>query len=210
MGNNNPKLTPKEQMRENKRQIRRAQRELDRERNKLQAEERKTVQELKRMAKQNQVGPLKIRARDLVRMRNQITKFYTMSSHLKSVEMRLQTMSSTQQMSETLGQASRAMVAFNKQMNLPEINKMLQEFSRENQRMEMTEEMMDDAMGMAFENEDDVEASDQVVNEVLGEIGIQIDGELDHGPVKKLPQQEQEEQKNANMEDLESRFNALK
>lgn len=80
MGNSNPKLTPREQMRENKRQIRRAQREVDRERTKLQQEERKTVQELKNLAKQNQVGPLKIRAKDLVRTRAQITKFYNMSS----------------------------------------------------------------------------------------------------------------------------------
>ena len=87
MGNSGPKLTPKEQAREYKRQIRRGQREIDRERNKLQNEEKKVVAEIKRMAKQNQTGPMKIRARDLVRIRNQVTKYYTMSSHLKSVEM---------------------------------------------------------------------------------------------------------------------------
>ena len=45
-------------------------------------------------------------------------------------------------------------------MNIPEINKMMQEFAKENGRMEMVEEMMGDAMDMAFESTDDVEATD--------------------------------------------------
>ena len=63
-----------------------------------------------------------------------------------------------------MGQVSQVMVQFNKQMNIPEINKMMQEFAKENGRMEMVEEMMGDAMDMAFESGDDVEATDQVVN----------------------------------------------
>jgi hypothetical protein len=41
MGANNPKMTPKEQMREYRRGIKRAMREIDRERLKLQNEEKK-------------------------------------------------------------------------------------------------------------------------------------------------------------------------
>ena len=47
--------------------------------------------------------------------------------------------------------ATRAMGAMNKQMNLPALTKIMREFERQNERMEMTSEMMGDAVDDAFE-----------------------------------------------------------
>ena len=44
-----------------------------------------------------------------------------------------------------------AMGAMNKQMNLPELSNIMREFDRQNERMEMTSEMMGDAVDDAFE-----------------------------------------------------------
>lgn len=46
--------TPAEQLRENKRMIDRAIRELDRERTKMEAQEKKTIAEMKKLAKAGQ------------------------------------------------------------------------------------------------------------------------------------------------------------
>ncbi|CAG9321497.1 unnamed protein product [Blepharisma stoltei] len=210
MGASNPKLTPQEQMREHRRGLKRAMRELDRERTHLQMEEKKLIAEIKKLAKQNQIGPLKVMAKDLVRLRRHVQKFYEMKSQLQGVDLRLQTMRSTQAMSEALRGVTPALVAFNKQMNLPELNRMMQEFYKENQRMEMTEEMMGEAVDMALDNPNDVEESDNVVNQVLSELGVEVAASLESAPAGKLNKPVVEESKEPQMADLESRFNALK
>lgn len=85
-----PKKTLREELRENKRHLNRAIRELDRERANLQLQEKKTVMELKKMAKDGQIASVKIMAKDIVRIRQHVTKFYTMRSQLQAVSRRLE------------------------------------------------------------------------------------------------------------------------
>lgn len=59
MGNSQPKLTPKELARQNKRIVDRAVRQIERERQKLSGNEGKLLEEIKKLAKKNQhVRPL--------------------------------------------------------------------------------------------------------------------------------------------------------
>ena len=69
MGNNAPKVDPKEQAKENKRVITRAIRNIERENKKLQGQEAKTLKEIKTLAQKNQHGPAKLMSKDLVRSR---------------------------------------------------------------------------------------------------------------------------------------------
>lgn len=60
---------------------------------------------------------------------------------------------------------------------------------------------------MALDSEGDIDASDQVVNQVLSEIGIEVSDQIGEGvPLGKLG----EEHKAENTNDLESRFNNLR
>ena len=69
MGNIFGKEKPlKEVLRENKRMITRAIRELDRERASLEREEKRLISDIKKFAKQQQMGSVKIMAKDLVRL----------------------------------------------------------------------------------------------------------------------------------------------
>ena len=208
MGANNPKMTPKEQMREYRRGLKRAIREIERERLKLQNEEKKMIAEIKRLAKTNQIGPVKVMAKDLVRLRRHVQKFYEMKSQINGVDLRLQTMSSTQTMADVIKGVTPALVKINKQMNLPEINNLMKEFYKENQRMEMTDEMMGEAIDMALEHEDDDAQTDQVVGQVLSEIGVEIAGQLEHGALPSLKRNVVEEEKKDS--ELEARFAALR
>jgi charged multivesicular body protein 2A len=205
MGNKQP--TPEERMREAKRLINRGIRELDRERTRLQNEEKKIVAEIKALAKKGQIAPCKTLAKDLVRSRRYVTKFYEMKSKLQGVGLQLQTVKSTQAMSQALKGVTSSMKAFNKSMNNQELNNIMKEFMRENERMGITEEMMGDAIDMALDQEGDVEASDQVVNQVLSEIGIEVSDQIGEGiPIGGL----REEKKEEDINNLESRFNNLR
>ena len=99
--------TPAEQMRAHQRSLQKAQRELDRERTKLEAQEKKLILDIKKSAKAGQMGSAKIMAKDLVRTRRYISKFYGMRTQLQAVSLRLQSMRSNTQMAEAMKGATK-------------------------------------------------------------------------------------------------------
>src|SRR6476620_6836476 len=63
--------------------------------------------------------------------------------------------------------------SMNRQMNLPALQRIAMEFERENEIMDERQEMMDDAIDEATGLEDEEESED-IVKEVLDEIGVDL------------------------------------
>lgn len=64
-----------------------------------------------------------------------------------------------------------------RQMNLPQIQRILQEFERESSMMDMKEEMMGESIDDAMEDdvgETEEEEGDRILDEVLAEIGVSV------------------------------------
>mmetsp|Transcript_4305 Transcript_4305/g.13937 ORF Transcript_4305/g.13937 Transcript_4305/m.13937 type:complete len:230 (-) Transcript_4305:562-1251(-) len=182
MGQFGSKKSPKELLRENKRLIRQATRELDRERATLEQQEKKLVNDIKQLAKKNQMGSVKIMAKDLVRTRRYISKFYQMRSQLQAVGLKLQTAKSTEAMTAAMKGVTRAMIGMSRQMNVPAMQRIMREFAMSAERMEMTEEMMSDAVDDVMEGDEDEEEEEAIVNQVLDEIGISTTDTLPSAP----------------------------
>ena len=66
----------------------------------------------------------------------------------------------------------------NKQINLPQINKIMMNFEKESELMDIKEEMMNDAIDNVMEEEDDEEESENIVNQIFDEIGISLNQEV--------------------------------
>lgn len=176
------KKTLKEVLREHQRSLNRSIREIDRERTALQNQEKKITVEMKKLAKQGQMGAVKIMAKDLVRTRNNITKFYKMRTELQAVSLRIQTMKSHHTMAEAMRGVTKAMMKMNRQMNIPAMQRIMMEFEKQNEKMDMKQEMMSDTMDDVFEDEDEEEETEEVVNQVLDEIGINLSSQLADAP----------------------------
>ncbi|KAB2623671.1 vacuolar protein sorting-associated protein 2-like protein 1 [Pyrus ussuriensis x Pyrus communis] len=99
-------------------------------------------------------------AKDLVRTRHQIEKFYKLKSQLQGVSLRIQAMKGV----------TKAMGQMNRQMNL------------QNEKMELTTEVMGDAIDDALEGDEEEEETDELVSQVLDEIGIDVNQELVNAP----------------------------
>jgi charged multivesicular body protein 2B len=103
----------------------------------------------------------------------------------------------------------------NSAMDVKATMKIMQEFSRENERMEVKQEMIDDALMDAFDNEDVEEEADLLTSQVLAELGVELDSKLvglDAPMIK--PQTEELSQEEADaldsvLPDLKARLNAL-
>ncbi len=114
-------------------------------------------------------------AKDLVRTRNQQTKFVNMRAQLQGVSLHLTTLSSTAAMAKAMTGATRAMRAMNRQVNLPAMQKIMMEFEKQTEMMEMKQEMMEDTMDDVLEGDNDEEESEAIVGQIFDEIGITLD-----------------------------------
>jgi len=167
-------MTPQERLRKHQRALEKTQRELDRERTKLENQEKKLVAEIKKNAKNGQMGAVKVQAKDLVRTRRYIQKFYQMRTQLQAISLRIQTVRSNQQMMESMKGATKLLGSMNRQMNLPALQRIAMEFEKENDIMDQRQEMMDDAVDDVTGLEDDELEGEEVVNQVLDEIGVDL------------------------------------
>ncbi|OAQ79023.1 SNF7 family protein [Purpureocillium lilacinum] len=175
------RMTPAERLRKNQRMLDKAIRELDQTRVKLEKQEKTLIQQIKTSAKNGQMGACKIQAKDLVRTRRYIEKFFAMRSQLQKISLRLQTYRTNEQMMQAMKGATMALGSMNKSMNLPQLQRIAMEFERENDIMEQRQEMMDDAVDDAMDVGVE-EEGDEVVDQVLEEIGIDFNQALGETP----------------------------
>ncbi|KKK27320.1 DOA4-independent degradation protein [Aspergillus rambellii] len=176
------RMTPAERLRKHQRALDRTQRELDRERVKLENQEKKLVQDIKKSAKNGQIGACKIQAKDLVRTRRYIQKFYQMRTQLQAISLRIQTVRSNEQMMQSMKGATMLLGSMNRQMNLPALQRIAMEFERENDIMDQRQEMMDDAIDEATGLDGEEEEGEDIVKEVLDEIGVDLGQALGETP----------------------------
>lgn len=83
------------------------------------------------------------------------------------------TVRSNEQMMQSMKGATQLLGSMNRQMNLPALQRIAMEFEKENDIMDQRQEMMDDAIDDVTGLEDE-EESEEVVTQVLDEIGVDL------------------------------------
>jgi hypothetical protein len=76
-------------------------------------------------------------------------------------------------MMQSMKGATQLLGSMNRQMNLPALQRIAMEFEKENDIMDQRQEMMDDAIDDVTGLEDE-EEGEEVVNQVLDEIGVDL------------------------------------
>jgi charged multivesicular body protein 2A len=82
-------------------------------------------------------------------------------------------------MMQSMKGATKLLGSMNRQMNLPALQRIAMEFERENDIMDQRQEMMDDAIDDVTGLEDE-EEGEEVVNQVLDEIGVDLNNAVSH------------------------------
>lgn len=83
---------------------------------------------------------------------------------------------------------TKAMVSMNKKINLPGMQKIMAEFMKENERSEMTQEMIGDTLDDAMEEEGSEAEENAIVGQVLDELGINMSEAAPEAPVGQMKQ----------------------
>ena len=93
-----------------------------------------------------------------------------MRANIQAVSLKIQTLKSQNSMAQAMKGVTKAMMSMNKQMKLPEIQKIMQEFEKQSEIMDMKEEMMSDVIDDALGDEEDEEEGDAIVSQVRRQI----------------------------------------
>eukprot|EP00484_Ammonia_sp_Unknown_P029340 CAMPEP_0197029612 /NCGR_PEP_ID=MMETSP1384-20130603/9026_1 /TAXON_ID=29189 /ORGANISM="Ammonia sp." /LENGTH=217 /DNA_ID=CAMNT_0042458815 /DNA_START=42 /DNA_END=695 /DNA_ORIENTATION=+ len=202
------KKSVKQIIREQKRINNRSIRQLERELNRIKREEKKSQSEMKRLAKQGQMTAVRHLAKDIVRLRQTQSNFIKLKCELQSLSHQMDSMQANKQLMDSIKNVSKILPIVNKQMKLPELQRIMQKFDEEQMRNALQQEMIEDVMDDAFEHDSDEE--DELVAKVLDEIGIEMSSGLESVPSKQLEKHKEEATDDDIDKDLQNRLNALK
>mmetsp|Transcript_100873 Transcript_100873/g.289560 ORF Transcript_100873/g.289560 Transcript_100873/m.289560 type:complete len:198 (-) Transcript_100873:200-793(-) len=144
----------------------------------MEGEEKKLIADIKKMAKAEQMSAVKIQAKELVRTRNYITKFIQLRAHLNGVLLKIQCVKSHEAMASAMKSTTGAMIKMNQQFSIPGLQKIMMEFQRENEKAELTQEMMGETLDDVMDEEGDEEEQDKIVDQVLDEIGVSFGDQI--------------------------------
>ncbi|KAL5682825.1 hypothetical protein ACJX0J_009210, partial [Zea mays] len=173
-------------MRSSKRDLTNATRGIERDIASLQQEEKKLVAEIKRTAKTGNEAATKILARQLIRLRQQISNLQGSRAQIRGIATHTQAMHANTSVATGLQSASKAMGALNKQMEPTKQMKIMQEFQKQSAQMDMTNEMMSDSIDDVLDDDQAEEETEELANQVLDEIGVDIASQLSSAPKGKI------------------------
>ncbi|TSM68920.1 Charged multivesicular body protein 2b [Bagarius yarrelli] len=167
--------------------------------------------EIKKMAKAGNRDACKILAKQLVQLRKQKNRTYAVSSKVTSMSTQTKVMNSQMKMAGAMSNTAKTMQAVNKKMDPKKTLQTMQDFQKENLKMGMTEDMINDTLDDIFSESGDEEESQDIVNQVLDEIGIEISGKMVRAPStgKSLPNVSKTKASTISDEDIERQLKAL-
>ncbi|XP_056145482.1 charged multivesicular body protein 2Ba [Lampris incognitus] len=205
------KKTVDDIIREQSKELRGTQRQITRDRAALEKQEKQMEAEIKKMAKSGNREACKILAKQLVQLRKQKNRTYAVSSKVTSMSTQTKVMNSQMKMAGAMSTTAKTMQAVNKKMDPQKTLKTMQDFQKENMKMGMTEEMINDTLDDIFDESGDEEESQDIVNQVLDEIGIEISGKMVRAPAagKGVPSAASPKQATISDDEIERQLRAL-
>lgn len=139
----------------------------------MEQQEKQAKAQISKLAKEGLRDSARVIAKVLVRTRHHISRTYQMKTQLESVGMQLATMRTNKAMASAMGNVVTIMAKMNHTMNIPALQQVLMQFEREHGKMEMTQEMMDDAMGDVLSADDEENRTDEIISQVMDELGLE-------------------------------------
>lgn len=138
-----------------------------------------------------------------------INQIYMMAGQLKGIENQLGMAQMNATMLDSLKGVNKVMTGVNAQMNPADMNKIMKEFAKETEKMNIQGEMMNDAMDMCGDADTEAQA-DEVYTQILGEIGMSENAGMAVGSGAIAQPNAAQPVAAAQDDDLQKRLDALK
>lgn len=134
-------------------------------------------------------------AKDIVRCKNQTDKMTEFTGQLKAVSLRIGSISTLNEMSSAMEEAGKAMCLVSTKLDAGKLQKMAKVMAMEDGKLDMKQEMMSSILEDIGESMDDPVEQEKVYQNVLKEVGIEIEGSMPEVAVDKENTKVQEQKK---------------
>jgi charged multivesicular body protein 2A len=174
--------------------------------------------DIKKRAKTPGINPSKDKAlatmaKQLVNTRQQKEKLLSSKYQLGAMNTKASVMTSQIGAANAMNSVTAAMGKMNSAVDAKEMSKMMMEFQKQTEIMNMKEELMDDALTDAFDNDEIEEEAEEITSQVLAELGVELDSQMVglNAPRKNLQSKVAavQEEEDDMLPDLRDRLNAL-
>jgi len=175
-------LSVADRTKQSRRRIDRAIIEMDMEAIHFNREKRNIENEIRSMVKKNQMGAARIMAKDLANTNAYISNFYKMRSSLIRLKLGMQTINTTYQLKNAIGDVTRSMKRMNSTMRVGTIVRLMNDFEAETEKMNMKSEIIEDVMEDVVLGPDVDDESEEIIDQVFAELGLDLGGRLESAP----------------------------
>ncbi|CAL8094801.1 unnamed protein product [Calicophoron daubneyi] len=222
MGIFGAKEDPRERLRNMVSVIRRQKYKIQRDITALQTQNKKVTMDIKKRAKAGNLDEAKIIAKELVNSRKAVSRLYAAGAHMDCLISELNCQAAANRMAGAIKDSTGVMKAMSALVKLPELNKTMQDLSKEMMKMGLINEMVDDTMesvtGDTELMDDEVTAE---VNKIIAEVttgqlpdavkdtlpaGVPLPSSS-HAEVEELPESEHD---HSDIAEMQARLEALR
>ena len=194
-----------DQIKEYQRDLRHAQRSMDREDLKAAAQERSLLADILRQAKDRKLDQCKARVRELIRLRGHRARMSTMKGHMTSLGQQLATVQGAKSMQGIMSKTNRLLQGLNKTMDARAVHRMLIDYERQSSTFTASQEVVEETLDSMFETDGEQEATDDAMQGVLEELGLDLSFKLGAASAATSLQTE-----DVDLADIEARLSRLK
>lgn len=179
----NAPLTLEEQIQENVRVIRRNVRRLRRDVCAIERDRETIEHKIRAQAKLGNLEMVRAHAREHVVCKQNILTLTLLMGKLSNFEQRMKMTRSRADVNNTIQSLTETLREMNSRLGLPQISRIIREYEREDAKGEACGEMVDELM---TGNDVDEEQQDELVQQVLAEIGLDLAAVLQSAPTNPL------------------------
>merc|ERR1712060_548545 len=165
---------------------------------------KKIKNEMQRAAKKGNQEEVKILAKSIVKLRKTKEQLRSCAVQNKSMGYELASVETNEKLVKSMKGTTKVTKQINAIMKPAQVQKDIQQFQMEKEKMNMTAEMGDDLMDDAFD--DNEEEVDDVINQLGDELALEINNALAESTRKKLEVQEEDTKEDL---DIQSRLDQL-
>lgn len=160
----------KERVNEISGKLRQESRALDRQIRSIEREEQKTIAMVKDAAKKNQMDVCKVAAKSLVQSKRQKSRIYASQAQINSVVMQMKNQLAQMKIAGSMKASTDVMKSMSRLMSIPEMQKTMQEMSKEMMKAGIIDEMIQDTMDSVLDEDDIESVADAEVEKIITEI----------------------------------------
>ncbi len=177
-------LSPKEQIRQQKRNIQHSVRNIEREKKRTERDQEKMKKEIKKMVEKGQTQAAKMLAKDIVRTKSQINKMTQFTGQLKALEIRIGSLSSLNELATAMEEAGKAIMTVSSNLDASKMQQLSKQLIMEDAKLDMKSDMMSEILDNM--GEDTTEETDELYNQVLEDVGINLKGQIPESSTQKV------------------------